>query len=161
MMISSLLKAVVITLLGVGGIAGQLPIGWLADRVDRMLLAAISTLLVSATSLAMPFVVSHYPWNYLYMFIFGAILSGIYTIALVIIGDQFKGADLAAASALFGLMWGAGSVLGPQIGGLAYDYLPRHGLPLSIAMMSAALVPVAFGSWLRQRRAAGIDRVQP
>ena len=143
-----------ITLLGLGGIAGQIPIGWLADRVDRMLLAALCTLLIIGTSLVMPLAIPHYPWNYLFMLLFGAILSGIYTIALVIIGEQFKGADLAAASALFGVMWGAGAVLGPQLGGLAYDYLPLHGIPLSIASMFAVLLPLPFAAWLR-RRAAG------
>jgi MFS family permease len=148
-----------ITLLGIGGIAGQLPIGWLADRVDRMLLAALCTLLTVATSLAMPFAIAHYPWNFLYMLVFGAVLSGIYTIALVVIGEQFKGADLAAASALFGVMWGAGGVLGPQLGGLAYEYFPRYGIPLSIASIFAVLLPFPFATWLR-RRAEGARRLR-
>lgn len=146
-----------ITLLGIGGIAGQIPIGWLADRVDRMLLATLCTLLVAGTSLAMPLVIAHYPWNFVYMLLFGAVLSGIYTIALVIIGEQFKGADLAAASALFGVMWGAGSVLGPQLGGVAYDHLPLHGIPLSIALMSAVLLPFPFAAWLRRRAVGARD----
>jgi MFS family permease len=140
-----------ITLMGIGGIAGQIPIGWLADHVDRMLLATMSILLIVGTSLAMPHVIGHYPWNYLFMILYGAVLSGIYTIALVIIGEQFKGADLAAASALFGVMWGAGSVLGPQLGGVAYDYLPVHGIPLTIAVMSAVLLPFPVAAWLRRR----------
>jgi MFS family permease len=142
-----------ITLMGIGGIAGQIPIGWLADHIDRMLLAAMSILLIVGTSLAIPHVIGHYPWNYLFMILYGAVLSGIYTIALVIIGEQFKGADLAAASALFGVMWGAGSVLGPQLGGVAYDYLPVHGIPLTIAFMSAALLPFPIAAWLRRRAA--------
>jgi MFS family permease len=140
-----------ITLLGIGGIAGQIPIGWLADRIDRMLLAALCTLLIVVTSLAMPLAIADYPMNFLYMFLFGAVLSGIYTIALVIIGEQFKGADLAAASALFGIMWGAGAVLGPQLGGLAYEYFPLHGIPLLIASMSAVLLPLPVAAWLRRR----------
>ena len=140
-----------ITLLGVGGILGQIPIGWLADHADRMLLATVCTLLVVGTSLAMPLVISKSPWNFLFMLFFGACLSGIYTIALVIIGAQFKGADLAAASALFGVMWGAGAVLGPELGGLAYDYFPPHGLPLTISALSAVLLPLPLASWLRKR----------
>ena len=144
-----------ITFLGIGGIVGQIPIGWLADRVDRMLLAASCTSLVVAASLVMPLAISHYPWNFLFMLVFGACLSGIYTVALVIIGEQFKGADLAAASALFGVMWGAGAVLGPQLGGLAYDHLPPHGMPLAIAALSAVLLPLPFAAWLKRRAATG------
>jgi MFS family permease len=143
-----------ITLLGIGGIAGQIPIGWLADRVDRMLLAALCTLLVVAASLVMPLAIAHSPWNFLFMFFFGAVLSGIYTVALVVIGEQFRGADLASASALFGVMWGAGAVLGPQIGGVAYDYFPLSGIPLAIAVMSTVLLPFPVVTWLRRRHRA-------
>lgn len=141
-----------ITLLGIGGIVGQIPIGWLADRIDRMLLATLCTSLVVGASLAMPMAISHHASNLVFMLFFGACLSGIYTIALVIIGQQFKGADLAAASALFGVFWGAGSVLGPQLGGLAYDLFPPHGISLTIAALSAALLPLPLASWLRRRR---------
>ena len=65
-----------ITLLGIGGIVGQLPIGWLADRVDRMLLASVCTLLVVGTCLTMPLVISHFPWNFLLMLFLGACLFG-------------------------------------------------------------------------------------
>ena len=140
-----------ITLLGIGGIVGQIPIGWLADRIDRMLLATLCTFLVVVASLVMPLVISHQPSNLLFMLFFGACLSGIYTIALVIIGEQFRGADLAAASALFGVLWGAGAVLGPQLGGLAYDHLPPHGIPLTIAALAAALLPFPLAAWLRRR----------
>jgi MFS family permease len=140
-----------IVFIGIGGIVGQIPIGWLSDRVDRMFLATMCTLLVVATSLAMPFAISIQPWNLLYMLVLGAVLSGVYTIALVIIGHQFKGADLAAASALFGVMWGAGTVLGPQLGGLAYEHLPPHGIPLALAVLTAMLLPFPMTAWLRRR----------
>jgi len=140
-----------IVLFGVGGIVGQVPIGWLADRVDRMLLATLCTFLVVATALAMPFAIALAPWNLLYMLVLGAVLSGVYTIALVIIGQQFKGADLAAASALFGVMWGAGTVLGPQLGGVAYEHLPPHGIPLTLAFLTALILPFPMKSWLRRR----------
>jgi MFS family permease len=83
-----------IVFFGIGGIVGQIPIGWLADRVNRMLIATMCTFFVVATCPLMPFVISIQPWNLLYMLVFGAAFSGIYTIALVTIGQQFKGADL-------------------------------------------------------------------
>lgn len=143
-----------IVLFGVGGIVGQIPIGWLADHMDRMLLAAVSTLLVVVTTLAMPLVISIQPWNLLYMLVLGALLTGVYTIALVIIGEQFRGADLAAASALFGVMWGAGTVLGPQLGGLAYDQFPPHGVPVALAVLTMVFLPFPTMAWLRRRARA-------
>lgn len=93
-----------------------------------------------------------HPWNLLYMLVFGAILRGVYTIALVVIGERFKGADLAAASALFGVMWGAGTVVGPQLGGFAYDQI-LHGVPLALAVLAGSLLPFQIGSWFRRRGA--------
>jgi len=142
-----------IMLFGIGGIVGQIPIGWLADRADRLFLATVCTVLLGAMFLAMPFVVSIQQWNLLYMLALGAVSGGVYTIALVIMGEQFRGADLAAASALFGVMWGAGTVLGPQLGGLAYDHLPPHGIPLSLAALSLLFLPFPTTAWLRGRRA--------
>jgi len=140
-----------LTLMGVGGVLGQVPIGWLADRVDRMLLAAVCTLLIMLASLAMPLVLAHHPWNLLFMVVFGAILNGIYTVAMVLIGHRFRGADLAAASALFGVMWGSGSILGPSVGGLAMDFSGSHGLPLALTAMFALCLPMQVGAWLRRR----------
>ena len=80
-----------ITLMGAGGIVGQIPIGWLADRMNRMLLAAVCTLLVTLAAAVMPLVLAHHPWNLAFMLLFGAVLSGIYTIAMVIIGQRFRG----------------------------------------------------------------------
>jgi MFS family permease len=137
----------------VGGVLGQVPIGWLADRVDRMLLAAVCTLLIALAALAMPLALAHYPWNLLFMAAFGAILNGIYTVAMVLIGQRFQGADLAAASALFGVLWGSGSILGPSVGGLAMDFTGPHGLPLALALLSGLFLLLPAGAWLRQRKA--------
>jgi MFS family permease len=141
-----------ITLMGIGGMLGQMPIGWLADKVDRELLATVCILLVVVAALLMPAVLAIPIWNWVFMLLFGAVLSGIYTIAMVIIGGQFRGADLAAASALYGFMWGMGSVLGPPIGGLAMELFPPHGVPLSIAVLFAGFLPFAAISCLRRLR---------
>ena len=143
-----------IVLMGVGGIVGQLPIGWLADRVDRMMLAAISVFVLGVAAMIMPHVLARPPWNLICMPAFGMVMMGTYTIAMVIIGERFRGADLAAASALFGVMWGAGSFLGPPIGGLAMESAHAHGVPMLLALLYFGFVPFPLIAWLRRRRAA-------
>ena len=133
-----------ITFYGIGGIVGQIPIGWLADHMDRMLLATICTFFIVVTSLAMPCAISLQGWNMVYMLVIGGFLAGVYTIGLVIIGEQFKGADLAAASAVFGFFFGVGTMVGPQLGGIAYDQFPPHGI-------AAILFPFPAAAWLRRR----------
>jgi MFS family permease len=141
-----------IALMGIGGMLGQLPIGWLADHMDRLALASLSILIVVVAGFAIPVVITIPAWNAVFVLFLGAAATGVYTIGMVMIGEQFRGADLAAASALFGLLFGAGSILGPPIGGVAMESLRPHGVPLSIAVMWAVFLPVPVIALLRNRR---------
>jgi MFS family permease len=91
-------------------------------------------------------------WNLVSMLLLGAFASGIYMLSMVMVGERFSGADLAAASALLGLMFGAGSVLGPAVGGLAREFFPPHGVPFSIGLMFVAFLPVIVVALLRKDR---------
>jgi MFS family permease len=141
-----------VAMIGIGGMLGQLPIGWLADQMNRMLLGALCVLLAAAGSAAIPMVIALPNWNLILLAVLGAAMMGVYSIGMVIIGEQFKGADLAGASALYGLMFGAGSVLGPVVGGVVGDVLPSHGIPLSVAVMYALFLPFPLIAALRKRR---------
>jgi len=138
--------------LGVGGMVGQYPIGWLADHMDRLLLASLSTLFVMLAAVSVPVVIAIPIWNMVLMLFLGAVSTGVYTIGLVMVGEQFRGADLAAASALYGLMFGLGGILGPVIGGAAMEFIPLNGVPLSVAAMYAVFLPVPVIALLRRRR---------
>ena len=141
-----------IALMGIGGMLGQFPIGWLTDHMDRLLLATLSILFAALALVAIPIAITMPTWNVVFMLFLGAVVTGVYTIGMVMIGEQFKGADLAAASALFGLVFGAGSIVGPVVGGVAMEFLPPHGMPLSIAVMYAACLPLPVIALLRNRR---------
>jgi MFS family permease len=141
-----------VAVLGIGGMLGQLPIGWLADHMNRLLLGSLCVFFVAITALAIPVVITSPNWNLILLTALGAAMTGVYTIGMVIIGEQFKGADLAAASALYGLMFGVGSILGPLVGGVVIKLLPSHGIPLSIAAMYALFLPLSIIALLRNRR---------
>lgn len=144
----------VITVLGVGGIAMQIPIGWLADRVERRLLTALCVLAASAGAAAMPFVLPHPLWTWLYIFVLGGLHASLYTLGMVLLGERFRGADLASASTLFGVMWGLGAILGPPIGGLGMELYPPHGVPAAVALILFVYLPLPVLAYLRRRRAA-------
>ena len=141
-----------VAVLGIGGLLGQLPIGWLTDHMNRLLLASLNILFVAAAAAAIPVAIALPSWSLILLAVLGASMTGIYTIGMVIIGEQFKRADLAAASALYGLMFGAGSILGPLVGGVVMKTLPSHGMPLSIAAMYALFLPLPVIALLRNRR---------
>jgi MFS family permease len=141
-----------IAVMGIGGMLGQLPIGWLADHMNRLLLASLTVLCVVVAAVAIPVAITLPAWSLIVVVVLGAAMTGVYTIGMVIIGEQFKGADLAAASALYGLMFGVGSILGPLIGGVVMKTLPAHGMPLSIALLYAIFLPFPLIAVFRNRR---------
>ncbi|MFQ5957973.1 MAG: MFS transporter [Alphaproteobacteria bacterium] len=144
-----------LTLMGIGGVAFQLPMGWLADHMNRLLLLIASVLVMIAGIALMPFVIAAKPWNLLYIFLFGGVFGALYSLGVVLLGERFRGADLASASTAFTLMWGLGSVIGPSISGAGMDLWRPHGLPLTLALIFAAYLPFPVLSYLRRRRAGG------
>ena len=64
----------------------------------------------------------------------------VYVIALAIMGDTFKGADLIAASAAFSAMWGMGGLIGPPIAGAAIDAFGVNAMPISLASVYVVLL---------------------
>ncbi|MGE4244918.1 MAG: MFS transporter [Parvibaculaceae bacterium] len=117
----------------------QYPIGWLADRWSRMgvlWVAAFGTCLLAAT---LPLTIGTWLiWPVSVLIGSGA--YAIYTIALTMLGDRFKGADLIAGSAAFAAMWGIGGIAGPPLAGAAVDGIGSSGIPLVLAATYVALI---------------------
>lgn len=142
--------ALMLTVLGAGALALQIPLGWLADRVDRysLLFACAASGAIGAVVFALTIGWGWYPW--LVLFLWGGAFSGVYTMALVILGDRFRGAALATGNAAFGFCWGLGSLFGPAVAGPAMDLWDPHGLPATLC--AASLLFLLLG--LHRRRAA-------
>ena len=120
-----------LVLLSAGGLM-QYPIGWLADRMNRRVLALglMVTMIVMFAlmdpALADPFL------RWPYALFLGLGLMGLYTLGLTLLGARFRDADLSAATTLFQLMWNTGVVVGPFAVGIAMDQTGPSGLPWTI-----------------------------
>jgi MFS family permease len=79
-------------------------------------------------------------------FIMGAAAFAIYTAALTILGDEFKGAELIAGSAAFAATWGVGGIAAPPIVGVAIDAFGIQALPVFLITVYAALAGLLFMS---------------
>jgi MFS family permease len=143
-----------LTVVGIGGIVLQYPFGWLADRMDRRRLTLIIALLMLLSTLVLPWALPVAPYNMVLAFLLGGCIGALYTMGNVLLGERFRGADLAAASTLFAVMWNIGTLLGPPIGGLGLDLSPEFGLPLALSLMVASVLPFAITAALRPRPAA-------
>jgi len=143
--------ALAVTALSMGSILFQFPLGYLADRMDRRTLLAwcAASGIVGAT--ALPFLVGT-PWAlYALLFVWGGIMLGIYTIGLTLLGERFKGAELASANAANVMLYAGGLLLGPTAEGIALDAWNPHGLMVVLGAIS--LIYVIF-LMVRRTRAA-------
>jgi MFS family permease len=125
-----------ISVLMFGAIVLQLPLGWLADKVDRRRLITVLAVISTLGALVWPLLLTT-PWlAYCLLFIWGGVFVGIYTVAITWVGSQFRGAQLAGIYAAMSVAWGAGALLGPLLGGLAME-TTTHGLPWMTALLCA------------------------
>ena len=138
-----------ISTLLVGAILMQVPIGWLADRMDRRRLIITLAALSTAGALVWPLLFA-VPWlAFVVVFLWGGAFVGIYAVTLAMVGSRFVGGDLVAIYAALSLCWGIGALLGPSLIGLAMEASPHYGLPAAIA--AGCGVFTVFAAWRRRR----------
>lgn len=123
-----------------GGVALQFPIGWLADKMSRVTLTFGLAAAFIVLSLALPLALTHPPWHLATGFAIGGILLGFYTVGLAIVGEQVSIADLGAANASFLVMYQLGAILGPAAAGTAMTFAPVEGFVLAMALTMALAI---------------------
>lgn len=140
-----------VTVVFVGDAALQIVIGWLADKTNArhvFIGCGAATLLLC---LGLPALMPH-PWAlWPCLVLLGAVAGGIYTLALIQIGQRFQGQALVAANASASLAWGAGGLLGPLLAGGAAFVHPGLGFPLTMAVTAGLFLLLACGSGARAR----------
>ena len=138
-----------LTVLAVGSMALQYPVGWLADRVSNYAIAAAMGAVLLAGSAALPWALPLPAISVVFMFFYGGALGSLYTISLVLLGRQFKGADLSAASAMLAVMFCIGSFIWPSAGGAAMDRFGGDAMPASLIGAYAFFLVIVAAAWLR------------
>ena len=141
-----------LTIIGLGTMVLVMPISWLADHVDRMGLLAICVLLTMAGLLLMPWLIQVPVFANIFAFFFGGVEGMIYALGVILVGQKFRGAMLAAATTMFTACWGAGTMLGPLLVGIGMDQWGEDRMALIIFMFFALFLPLPVISYLRSRR---------
>jgi MFS family permease len=122
-----------LTVLLIGAILLQLPIGWLGDRMERRRLLIVLAAISAFGALLWPFAFSHAWFAYPLLFLWGGTFVGIYTTTVTMLGDDYQHNELLSIYALLSVAWGIGALLGPLIGGISMESSP-HGLPIFAAI---------------------------
>ena len=143
--------AIMLTVIGIGGVSLAYPIGWLADRFNRYGLLVFCGLCGLAGAVLLPYAMDAGILLYLLLFCWGGVFAGMYTAVLTIIGQHFRGRDLVTANVSLGMLWGVGSLVWPPVTGVAMDIRDPGGFPLVFIAASLLFVLFASGRWLLGR----------
>ena len=143
-------SALLISVLMFGAILLQLPIGWLADRVDRLKLMTTLAFIAAALAFVWPHILAFHLLSYVMLFIWGGIFVGIYTVAITWVGERFNGGQLAGIYAAMSVAWGAGALAGPLLGGFAMTFA-LHGLPWLTGALCLVFALLSLSGPLKSR----------
>lgn len=127
----------------VGDAALQLPIGWLADMMSRRNLFRGCGVVLMLSSLGIPLLL-HTPVIWPVLVMFGASAGGLFTLALIQIGERYRDDELVRANAHVAQLWGIGCLIGPLATGAASQWVTGHALPLLMALGAAGFVILAW-----------------
>ena len=128
----------------IGGALLQLPIGWAADYFDARKVLVVCAFVGVFGALIWPFVVGVPVLLWITLFLWWGFFAGAYTVAMILAGQWFKGAELATAMAAFGVYWGMGAFAGPLIGGISMDLWNPHGLALTLVIVAGGFFAVSL-----------------
>ena len=145
--------AYTLTAASLGNLFLPIPIAMLSDRVHRLIPLLGCAIIVVVASLLIPFTLAT-PAVFLFaLFVWGGSAGALYSIALAIVGDTFKGRELVSANAVFGIIYASGSLIGPMLNGAALDTYNTHGLMLSSAgIFSVLILGIGLAHYFASRR---------
>lgn len=144
----------IITAVIIGTILSQVPIGRAADKFGKRRVLFVCALIVASVFAVMP-MSSNWHSFLITGTLLGAAAGSFYPVGLSIIGESVRPQRLGAANALFSLLFGIGSLVGPTLSGFAMNrfgnawlfYLP------AILTLTFALEILVFSNYARKKPA--------
>lgn len=132
-----------------GALLAQFPIGWCADRMNRYRLLIILLAIALIGACALPSIIAQGGVTmWLGVAVVIGLSSGLYVVAMTLVGQRFRGADLVAANSAFGVLWGLGSLTGPALSGVAMDLWDPEGFVGPLVVVAFVALAIAI---VRQR----------
>lgn len=144
-------SANLLTALILGNMLLQLPIGWLADRMEHRWVLAGCALVTTICLLLLPTLI-HSPAKWPLLVVAGTAGYGVYTVSLASLGNRFSGIELVNGASAFAVVWGFGALFGSVAGGWTMLGFGPHGLPVGLALVYLLLAAGIARRQLKLRR---------
>jgi MFS family permease len=130
--LSEATAATQLTVIAAGNILLQYPLGWLADRTrpGRVLVFCAVVGLLGGALLP---TLQGSPLLWPMLFLWGGTITGMYTMALTLLGQRYNGLALASANAALILAYNLGALGGTPMLGQAMDLMNPQGFAYGLA----------------------------
>jgi MFS family permease len=128
----------------IGNIFLQWPIGWAADHADRRAVLAGCSIASTVLVLLLSFMPAKSFGVIGVVMLWGGISFAIYPVALALLGQRFRGGDIARANTAFSMIYILGGLIGRPLTGAAMDALGDPGLGWTLAFFYAAAALAAL-----------------
>jgi MFS family permease len=137
-------SVLLLTLFMSGNLMLQVPLGWIADRTNRLAIffGCVAVALGGAVLLPLMAPGGVLPSVLLWpmLFLWGGTAFGIYTIGLSLLAEQFPREGLVGANTAFVMAYELGGLGGPIIAGGAMDVIGPNGLVIVVAATCAVFL---------------------
>ena len=133
-----------------GNVVLQWPIGWAADHADRRAVLAGCTAASALMVIALSLIPAQWAGTVGVVALWGGVSFSIYPVGLALLGQRFKGGDIARANTAFSMIYIVGGLLGRPAAGAAMDAVGDPGLGWTLAVCYGAATLAAL---LAMRRA--------
>ena len=123
--------ALLMSLIVLGGVVFQWPVGWASDHLDRRAVIAAATALLVVTCLGLFLTAGPDADLFVFFavsFVFGGMGFVIYPLCSAHLNDRIDDDDRVSANAALLLVLGVGAAIGPLLGAFAMRYLGDPGL---------------------------------
>ena len=130
-----------------GGLAFQIPVGRLSDRLDRRIVLAGLCIGLVCTSIALVHLPRTLPVVLPTAFLFGGFLSTLLPVSIAHAHDRMRGERIMALSGRLILLFGVGSITGPLLGTTFVVGFGINGVLYLIATVALLLALLAAAMW--------------
>jgi len=130
----------------------QWPVGLVSDFINRRIVLVVIAAAAMGASVVTAIVGGWGPiWLYASVALFYGLAACLYPIALALTHDSLDQGKVVPASATFLLTFGAGTILGPIVGGLSMTLLGPAGLFYFVGGALAMLVLLSIHSFMTEK----------
>ena len=139
----------------IGSVCLDTPLTWLSEFIDRRYMIVFSALICTLLAIFLPLAIYNKYQAYVLMFIWGGVISSMYSNCLIIMEERYSATDSITANAAFSFMENSGAAIGLVIMGTLLGYIGPDGFSYVIMLACISYFTFALSRYKMQYDTSG------